>query len=240
MGDAAHPGLSLGHSFAGVIRRNRSGGGPSALAAGERPEAEREILPGAACTERPNRVCQEHQIDKLESTAYNLPMSSPVQPTPVTEERDSSRLIIVMTVIGFIAVMLAIAYLLRQPPQAAKVVPPYAASLTLSDFKMSAAENFIGATVTYFDGKITNAGDRTVTRVVVEVVFKDELGQVALRDEVPLRLLRETGPYTEPVDLSVMPLEPGQTRPFRLTFDHISAQWNRQFPAMRVTDLTVK
>ena len=167
-------------------------------------------------------------------------MSSLGQPAPVVEERDSSRVIIVIAVVGVIVVMLAIALLLREPPKAAKVVPPYAASLKLSDFKMSAAENFIGATVTYFDGNITNASDKTVTRVMVEVVFKDELGQVALRDEVPLRLLRETGPYTEPVDLSVLPLAPGQIQPYRLTFDHISAQWKRQYPEIRVTDVTAK
>jgi hypothetical protein len=167
-------------------------------------------------------------------------MSSLGQPAPVAEERDSSRLIIVIAVVGVIAIMLAIALLLREPPKAAKTIPPYAAGLKLSDFKMSAAENFIGATVTYFDGTITNTTDKTVTRVVVEVVFKDDMGQLALRDEVPLRVLRETGPYTEPVDLSVLPLAPGQTRPFRLTFDHISAQWNRQYPEIRVTDVTVK
>jgi len=167
-------------------------------------------------------------------------MSSLGQQTPVVEERDSSRRIIIIAVVAVIAVMLVIAFVLREPPKPAKTISPYAASLNLSDFKMSAAENFVGATVTYVDGKITNTSQKTVTRVVVEVVFRDDMGQLALRDEVPLRLLRNTGPYTEPVDLTVMPLAPGQTQPFRLTFDHISAQWNRQYPEIRVTDVTVK
>jgi len=167
-------------------------------------------------------------------------MGSLGQPAPAVEERDSSRVIIVVAVVGVIAVMLGIAYLLRESPKSAKPVSPYAASLKLSDFKMSAAENFVGATVSYVDGKITNSSNKTVTRVLVEVNFKDELGQVTQREEVPLRLLRDTGPYTEPVDLSVMPLAPGQTQPFRLTFDSISAQWNRQYPDVRVTDAAVK
>jgi hypothetical protein len=162
------------------------------------------------------------------------------QQAPVVEERDSSRVIIVVAVAGVIAVMLAIAFLLREQPKAAKTISPYAASLKLSDFKMSAAENFIGATVSYVDGKITNSSDKTVTHVVVEVVFKDEIGQLAQREEVPLRVLRDTGPYSEAVDLSVMPLAPGQTQPFRLTFDRISAQWNRQYPEIRVTEASVK
>lgn len=162
------------------------------------------------------------------------------QQTPAAEERDSSRLIIVIAVAGVLAVMLGIALLMREPPKAAKTASPYIASLKLSDFKMSAAENFIGATVSYVDGSITNSGDKTVTHVVVEVTFKDELGQLAQREEVPLRVVRSNGAYTEPVDLSVSPLATGQTEPFRLTFDSISAQWNHQYPEIRVTDVTVK
>ena len=162
------------------------------------------------------------------------------QQTPAAEERDSSRLIIVIAVAGVLAVMLGIALLMREPPKAAKTASPYIASLKLSDFKMSAAENFIGATVSYVDGSITNSGDKTVTHVVVEVTFKDELGQLAQREEVPLRVVRSNGAYTEPVDLSVSPLAPGQTEPFRLTFDSISAQWNHQYPEIRVTDATAK
>jgi hypothetical protein len=160
--------------------------------------------------------------------------------TPVTDERDSSRLIIVVAVGAVIAVMVAVAFLLRAPAKVAKPVSPYIGIVKLSDFKMSAAENFIGATVSYIDGSVTNSGDKTVTHVVVEVTFKDDTGQVAQRDEVPLQVVRNNGAYTEPVDLSVAPLAPGQTQAFRLTFERISAQWNRQYPEMRVTDVTVK
>ena len=57
---------------------------------------------------------------------------------------------------------------------------------------------------------------------------------------MPLQVVRTNGAYPEPVDLSVSPLAPGQTQPFRLTFDRISAQWNRQYPDVRVTDVSVK
>jgi len=53
-------------------------------------------------------------------------------------------------------------------------------------------------------------------------------------------VIRTNGAYPEPVDLGVAPLAPGQTQTFRLTFDHISAQWNRQYPEVRVTDVVVK
>jgi hypothetical protein len=105
---------------------------------------------------------------------------------------------------------------------------------------MSAAENFIGATVSYIDGSITNNGNKTVTHAVVDVVFHDEMGQVAQQEELPLQVIRTNGAYPEPVDLNASPLAAGQTQPFRLTFDHISAQWNRQYPEIRITDVVVK
>lgn len=167
-------------------------------------------------------------------------MASLGQQPPVAEERDSSRLIIAVAVAAVIVVMLGLALLLRESPRAAKGPPPYAASLQFSGSKMSAAENFIGSTVSYIDGTVTNSGDKTVTRIVVQVTFKDEIGQIAQRDEVPLQVIRTSGPYPEAVDMTVSPLTPGQTQPFRLTFDSISAQWNRQYPELRVTDVTEK
>ena len=167
-------------------------------------------------------------------------MGSLGQQTPVAEERDSSRLIIFIAVAGVIAIMLGLALLLREPPKPTKTLSPYVSNLKFSDFKMSAAENFVGSTVSYIDGTVTNSGDKTVTHLVVEVVFKDEIGQLAQREEVPLRVLRTNGAYLEPIDLSVSPLAAGQSQPFRLTFDSISAQWNHQYPEIRVTDVSLK
>ena len=62
-----------------------------------------------------------------------------------------SRLIIAIAMVVVIRGALAAAFLLREPPKAAKPVSPYIASMKLSDFKMSAAENFIGATVSYIE-----------------------------------------------------------------------------------------
>ena len=167
-------------------------------------------------------------------------MSTLGQPTPVAEERDNSRLIITIAVTVVIGLALAAAFLLREPPKQVKTPSPYIAQLKLSDFKMSAAENFIGATVTYIDGSITNTGNKTVTHVMVEVNFEDSMGQVAQREDLPLRVVRTNGAYLEPVDLNVAPLAPGQTEPFRLTFDSISAQWNHQYPDITITDVTLK
>src|SRR5579863_5734370 len=163
-----------------------------------------------------------------------------IQPTPVTEENDSSRRIIAIAVTCVIVLALAAAFLLRGKPKAASGPPPYAANLKLSDFKMSAAENFVGATVSYVDGTVTNSGAKTVTHAVVEVRFKDDMRQLAQRETIPMQVLKTDGPYPEAVDFSVSPLGPGQSKTFRLTFESISAQWNHQFPDIQVADLTTK
>jgi hypothetical protein len=167
-------------------------------------------------------------------------MGGLIQPTPVTEDRDSSRRIIATAVAVVIVIALVAAFLLRGKPKDASGPPPYATNLQFSDFKMSAAENFVGATVSYVDGTVTNAGDKTVTHVTVDVQFKDDMGQLAQREDIPLQVLKTSGPYPEAVDFRVLPLAPGQSQTFRLTFESISAQWNHQYPDIKVTDVAVK
>jgi hypothetical protein len=167
-------------------------------------------------------------------------MGSLIEPTPASAERDSSSRTIAIAVAVVIVIALVAAFLLRSQPKSLPGPPPYAANLKLSDFKMSAAENFVGATVSYVDGTVTNAGDKTVTHAMVQVNFKDDMGQLAQRDEIPLQVLKTSGPYPEAVDFSVSPLAPGQSKPFRLTFEGISTQWNHQYPDIQITDVTVK
>jgi hypothetical protein len=169
-------------------------------------------------------------------------MGGLIQQSPATQERDSSRrtIAIAVAIVLALALAVAIALSLRNPPKGPSGPPPYAASVKLSGLKMSAAENFVGATVSYVDGTITNTGDKIVTHAVAEVTFKDDLGQVVQREDVPLKVLKTGGPYAEAVDLGVSPLAPGQSQPFRLTFESISAQWNRQYPEIRIADVAVK
>ena len=167
-------------------------------------------------------------------------MGGLIQPTPVAEDHDSSRRTISIAVAVVIVIAIVAAFLFRTQPKSASGPPPYAANLKLSNFKMSAAENFVGATVSYVDGTVTNSGGKTVTHVIVEVNFKDDLGQLAQRDNIPMQVLKTDGPYPEAVDFSVSPLGPGQSKAFRLTFESISAQWNHQYPEINVTDVAVK
>ena len=167
-------------------------------------------------------------------------MSGLIQPSPVVEERDTSKRTILIAIGVVVAVVGVVALMLREAPKAASGPPPYAANLKFSDLKMSQAQNFVGATVTYVDGTLTDTGDKTVTHAVVQVTFKDLYGQVAQIETVPVKVLQTGGPYLDTVDLTVSPLAPGQSKPFRLIFEHLSGQWNQAYPDLEITDVRVK
>ncbi|HEY1272817.1 MAG TPA: DUF2393 family protein [Terriglobales bacterium] len=168
-------------------------------------------------------------------------MGGLIQPTPTVESPPESSwrpiligLAIVVVVVG------AGVLLLREKPKTPNLPPAYASNLRFSDLKMSAAENFVGATVSYIDGSVANAGDKTVVQAIVHVTFKDEMGQTVGDESRPLRILQTSGPYPDAVDLTASPLAPGQSKTFRLTFESISSQWNRQAPDIQVTDVVTR
>ncbi len=97
----------------------------------------------------------------------------------------------------------------------------YLASLVFGDFHMSAASNFLGDTVTYLDGSVTNKGAKLVRRLDVELNFVDTLNQVVLRETA------------HPLADRATPLQPGETHAFRVTFDHMPADWNQAPPTAK-------
>jgi hypothetical protein len=114
----------------------------------------------------------------------------------------------------------------------------YASKLQFDEMKMTVVENFVGGKVTHLEGRLTNTGDRTVSGVSVEVVFRNALGEMAQKDTLAVRVQQQVGGYTDVVDLKAAPLKPGESRGFRLTFDHVSTDWNRAYPEITVTAVT--
>jgi len=159
---------------------------------------------------------------------------------PAATEHDREWLPKILGVAAILVVAGIIVFLLRPKPHTEVPPNPYAAQLRISDLKMSAAQNFVGAKVTYIDGTLTNPGGKTVTYAVVHVTFRDSYGQVAQIDDVPVKILETSGPYPDAIDLSASPLAPGQGKPIRLIFEHISEQWNQGYPEMQVADVTTK
>jgi hypothetical protein len=169
-------------------------------------------------------------------------MGALLQPNvnPTNEPAQSNFRPILIGLVIVIVVVGAIALAFRSEPKKAAEPSSYASNLKFSDLKVSAAQNFAGATVSYLDGQIANTGNQTVIHALVQVTFRDDMGQTAQKEELPIHVLRIGGPYDEAVDLNMSPLLPGQSKPFRLTLEDISAQWNHAYPDMQVTQVVVK
>ena len=83
-------------------------------------------------------------------------------------------------------------------------------------------------------------GRRTLTAINVQVGFHSDVGQFAQRVALPLSLIRTREPYVDTQPVSAAPIEPGQNRDFRLIFDTVPADWNLQFPEIRVISVHSK
>src|SRR5580704_9324577 len=94
-----------------------------------------------------------------------------IEPSSLSDERDWRPVLIGVAVV--VIVVLIVAILLRSHPQTPPTPDPYATNLKISDLKMSQAENFVGASVTYLDGTISNIGPKTVSHAVVRVTFRN-------------------------------------------------------------------
>lgn len=171
-------------------------------------------------------------------------MGGLMQPQPAQQDESGRIWTFVGLGVAIVLIVVAVLAVLGRSGRAGANSPPsYASKLQLTDLKMSAAENFVGATVTYLDGKITNSGDKTLTHAIAQAIFMNSLGQVVQRETLPIHVLTTGttgGIYTDVVDLSAAPLAPGQSRPFRLTLEHISADWNHAAPELKFVDLTTK
>lgn len=104
----------------------------------------------------------------------------------------------------------------------------YASQIEFSGVQMSRAENFLGQEVTYLFCVVKNRGVRTVRQMEIAVEFRDAFQQVVLRDT-----RRVIGPRASP-------LRPGASRELQLSWEHIPADWNHQYPSIRITGLLLE
>ena len=148
-------------------------------------------------------------------------------------------------VIGLVAVVVVvgiIVVLTRNTGGTGSQPNPYAAKLQISNVKLSAAENYVGGTVTYLDVNIANTGDQALTGADMKLVLKNSMDQVVQTETIPLHVLVENqmGGYPDLVDLSRSPIGPGQSKTVRMTLEHISADWNQSYPEMKLVNLKLK
>jgi hypothetical protein len=168
-------------------------------------------------------------------------MEQAYEPAPSPDQKRNW----VPVLVGLLAVVIAVAAILflgRHKATGNTGPNPYAQQLKLSDIKLSAAENYMGGTVTYLDFNITNTGDRALVGADVHAEFKNSLSQIVQKETLPLHVLVENqlAGYPDLVDMARAPVGPGQTKTVRITLEHISDDWDRSYPQMELVDLKLK
>jgi hypothetical protein len=117
---------------------------------------------------------------------------------------------------------------------------PYAASLPITEVKMSESGNLAGGKVTYIDGHVTNNGGKTVTGISAQVLFRNTANEVAQNETQRVKWIRTRDPYIDLEPVSAAPLQPGSGQDFRLIFDAVSPDWNGVYPEIRLVHVDAK
>jgi hypothetical protein len=105
----------------------------------------------------------------------------------------------------------------------------YADRIHFSDLHMSRSTNMIKQEFTYVIGVMSNDGDRNIRAMEVTVEFHDAMNQVILRDSQFI-----IAPQGDPA------LNAGLSREFQVTLEHVPAEWNQEYPSIRVTGLNLQ
>ncbi len=161
--------------------------------------------------------------------------------TPQVEERRSWTPVAIGAAVIVVGLIVALILSRTQPkPTGPAPEDPYSANLKVTDMKASEAKNFAGVSVYYLEGKIANSGPKTVSSATVESVFRNSLGEVVDRQTQPLMIIEQRPGYNDAVPLAHHPLTPNMQSEFRLTFEHISADWNQGVPEIRFIRLVTQ
>jgi hypothetical protein len=109
--------------------------------------------------------------------------------------------------------------------QAAKPAPTqeetaYLQNIQLVPSRAEAAQNFLQHTVTTVYGTVTNKGNKTVIYLEINLTFSDIEGKP----------IDQRKAY--PISGTTLPLKPGETREFRVSFDQVPPMWNQAVPKM--------
>ena len=171
-------------------------------------------------------------------------MSNEIEPTSSASERNWLPLALAAGVVLTIA---AVVFFImghgQKAPQKAAVnaaLDAYAASLPISQLHMSESGNLAGGKLTYIDGHIVNQGNRIVSGVTVQVLFRGYNLDIIQNESQSLKLIRTRDPYVDTEPISAAPLKPGTDQEFRLIFDSVRPMWNGAYPEVRVLHVDFK
>ena len=157
-----------------------------------------------------------------------------------SETRERNWLPLVIAAVAVLLAAAAVVAMLEHGKRTPTVAPvsaaadPYASNLPISGLQMSESANLAGGKVTYLDGHIANNGDKTVTAISMQVLFRNSAQEVAQNETQQLKIIRTRDPYVDLEPVSVAPLKPGDQRDFRLIFDAVTPSWDGAYPQLRI------
>jgi hypothetical protein len=158
--------------------------------------------------------------------------------SPVQQEEKRNILPMAFGAVVVAVIIAVLVFATRTGKSSAGQSDPNTAKLQISDLHMATAQNFAGNSVTYIEGKISNGTGRKVTAARVEVLFKNSIGEIAQDEKsLPVTVLLPNTPYVDYGTIDRAPLAPGQSRDFRLTLEHVSADWDGQVPQVKVVSV---
>jgi len=173
-------------------------------------------------------------------------VSTGPQLVPPTEPRDRNWMPLAIAAAAVLIVAAILIFMMERGRGAATVTPisaaldPYAATLPVTNLVMSESGNLAGGKVTYLDGHVINTGNKTVSGVQAQVLFRNAANEVAQNETQPLKLIRTRDPYVDLESVSAAPLRPGDSQDFRLIFDTVTPDWNGAYPEIRIVRVDTK
>ena len=152
-------------------------------------------------------------------------------PTATASPKKVPFTLLIVSAVFLVALIAGLLYVSRPvarstPPGPSPEARAYLSHLALSDVGMKATENFMKQQVVEIEGKISNNGLRTIRKIEVYCIFRGIDGQEIYRERVPVVQLGNQGP-----------LQPGQTRSFRLPFDTLPDNWNQAMPNLVIAQI---
>jgi hypothetical protein len=162
------------------------------------------------------------------------------------EPRERNWMPLVIAAAAVLMVAAIVVFMMERGKGAVTVTPisaapdPYAASLPITNVVMSESSNLAGGKVTYIDGHITNSGNKTVSGVSAQVLFRNVANEVAQNETQPLKWIRTRDPYVDLEPVSAAPLKPGDGQDFRMIFDAVTPDWNGVYPEIRIVRIDAK
>ena len=173
-------------------------------------------------------------------------MSTGPQLVPPTEPHERNWVPLAIAAAAVLIVAAIIVFMMQRGKGTATVTPisaasdPYGPSLPITNVVMSESSNLAGGKVTYIDGHIANTGNKTVSGVWAQVLFRNAANEVAQNETQPLKWIRTREPYVDLEPVSAAPLKPGGSQDFRMIFDTVTPDWNGVYPDIRIVRIDAK